>query len=108
MIILPIKKMWFDMVKSGEKLEEYREIKPYYTSRFLNELGFPKTEQESVMELLRQMEAKKPFTVLFRNGYSKSSPSFTAQCYLSIARGKEKWGGVPQTDYYVLRIASME
>ena len=34
MLTLPIKKKWFDMIKSGEKKEEYREIKPYYTSRF--------------------------------------------------------------------------
>ncbi len=24
---------WFDMIASGEKLEEYREIKPYWTKR---------------------------------------------------------------------------
>ena len=34
MLTLPIKKKWFDMIKSGEKKEEYREIKPYYVSRF--------------------------------------------------------------------------
>lgn len=27
MLILPIKKKFFDMIKSGEKKEEYREIK---------------------------------------------------------------------------------
>ena len=27
MLILPIKKKWFDMILSGEKKEEYREIK---------------------------------------------------------------------------------
>ena len=30
MLTLPIKKKWFDMILSGEKKEEYREIKPYY------------------------------------------------------------------------------
>lgn len=25
---------WFDMIASGEKTEEYREIKPLYTNRF--------------------------------------------------------------------------
>ena len=29
MLTLPIKKKWFDMIVSGEKKEEYREIKPY-------------------------------------------------------------------------------
>ena len=27
MLTLPIKKQWFDMILSGEKKEEYREIK---------------------------------------------------------------------------------
>lgn len=108
MIILPIKKKWFEMIKSGEKPEEYREIKPYYTVRFLKELGFSKTEQESVIELLGQMEARKPLTILFRNGYSGNSPSFMASCCLSIGRGKEKWGGDPEKDCFLLRIASQD
>lgn len=29
MLTLPIKKKWFDMIISGEKKEEYREITPY-------------------------------------------------------------------------------
>ncbi len=39
MLTLPIKRMWFDMVASGEKKEEYREIKEYYDSRLLNAFG---------------------------------------------------------------------
>lgn len=33
-LTLAIKKEWFDMIASGVKREEYREIKPYYDSRF--------------------------------------------------------------------------
>lgn len=36
MLILPIKKKWFDMILRKEKLEEYREIKPYYHKRLGN------------------------------------------------------------------------
>lgn len=36
MLTLSIKKQWFDMIASGVKKEEYRDIKPYYTSRFMN------------------------------------------------------------------------
>lgn len=31
---LILKHKWFDMIASGEKKEEYREIKPYYENRF--------------------------------------------------------------------------
>lgn len=36
MLTLPIKNKWFNMILSGEKKEEYRELKPYYISRFKN------------------------------------------------------------------------
>ena len=34
MLTLPIKRMWFDMIPSGEKKEEYREIKEYTTADY--------------------------------------------------------------------------
>lgn len=36
MLTIPIKKKWYDMILSGEKKEEYREIKPYWEVRFGN------------------------------------------------------------------------
>lgn len=45
MLVLPIKKKWFDMIASGDKEEEYREIKPYWTSRFMKALGIQKTDR---------------------------------------------------------------
>lgn len=32
---LPLKKEWYDMIESGEKREEYREIKPHWSKRFV-------------------------------------------------------------------------
>lgn len=39
MLTLPIQKKWYDMILSGEKKEEYREIKEYYETRFQNLFG---------------------------------------------------------------------
>lgn len=94
MLILPIKKKWFDMILSGEKKEEYREIKPYYRSRlrnegFLDQYGLPTLHQGQV---------------LFRNGYAGSSPSFEALCSLDIKTGRPEWGAEPNTEYYVFKI----
>lgn len=36
MLVLPIKKKWFDMIACGEKKEEYRKIKRYWITRFNN------------------------------------------------------------------------
>ena len=36
MLIFPLKKEWYEKIKSGEKTIEYREVKPYWTKRFIN------------------------------------------------------------------------
>lgn len=95
MLVLPIKKKWFDMILSGEKKEEYREIKPYYDSRF-NKLW---------KGSLIGGNAKR--NIMFRNGYSKNSPSFIAECTLKIDYGNTEWGAEPNTKYYVLSIENI-
>jgi len=52
-LILPIKKKWLDMIFSGEKGDEYREIKPYWTVRIVRWLGFPVSETETGKEYYR-------------------------------------------------------
>lgn len=91
MLILPIKKKWFDMIVSGEKTEEYREIKPYYFTRFRNIWGYPAYWGE-------------PHRIGFRNGYSSESSLIIAECTLATRKGKPEWGAEPNTDYYVLTI----
>ena len=110
MLTLPIKKKWFNLILSGEKREEYREIKPYYTKRFQkilaphspgkNDAQHGKWEDEC--RAGRYME--KPFTLAFRNGYSSKSPTFEAHVSLSIGAGKPAWGAEPGREYYVLQI----
>ena len=54
---LPIIKRYFDLIKAGEKKEEYREIKSYWTKRFKDFL------------------VQKPFDyICFRNGYGRKVP----------------------------------
>ncbi len=33
---LPLKKEWYEMIESGVKTEEYREIKPYWDKRLVD------------------------------------------------------------------------
>ena len=56
MITLPIKKVWFNMIASGEKGEEYRNETPHYKAIFDKRIG---------------VSTK----VKFRNGYRRDSPS---------------------------------
>lgn len=80
------------MILSGEKKEEYREIKPYYDSRF------EKLWQGSLIG------GKAERKIMFRNGYSKNCSSFIATCTISKGTGNQEWGAEPGKQYYVLQI----
>lgn len=98
MLVLPIKKQWFDMILSGEKKEEYREYKEYYTTRFSKVFdmcdGFPVTDE------VRELK--------FRNGYHTDSPSFVAECRLRVDEGRTEWGAEAGVVYYVLEIVNIK
>lgn len=94
MLILPIKKKWFNMIASGEKTEEYREIKQYYYKRFetiglIDKFGLPVVNEA---------------WVVFRNGYNPKNPQIKARVTLDIKGGKPEWGAELGVEYYVLRI----
>lgn len=95
MLTLPIKKKWFDMIKSGEKKEEYREIKPYYDSRF----------SKIFDSMFWEINTAK---ICFRNGYKSNSPKIICECKLSQRKGKPEFGAEPNKVYYVLKILSVE
>ena len=54
MLTLPIKRQWFDEILSGTKTIEYREIKPYWTSRFMKVTGIEVDPEEAVWKLKRR------------------------------------------------------
>ncbi len=107
MLVLPIKKKWFDMIRSGEKKEEYREIKPYWTSRFVNDLLKRPNNYEYIFEAESDIE-RQEYEVIFRNGYKNGSPQIKCKCILHTGQGKEEWGAEPGKKYYVLEILEVQ
>ncbi|HIQ91023.1 MAG TPA: ASCH domain-containing protein [Candidatus Coprosoma intestinipullorum] len=101
MLILPIKKKWFDMIKSGEKKEEYREIKQYYTSRFC------KAYDHNVSIGAIHKPLKTHETIMFRNGYSSEIPAIKCEVEITRGYGREDWGAEPDKKYYVLKILNV-
>ena len=100
MLVLPIKKKWFDMILSGEKKEEYRETSAYWKVRFSH--VFPMYPHSFIPM------GGVPKKVLFRNGYKADSPAFIAECSLDdIRKGKEEWGAEKDREYYVIKIHSI-
>lgn len=72
---LNLKKKWFDMILSGEKKEEYREVKPYWTKRLKNFLE------------------EKPFDyIIFKNGYQKNAPTMKVELVsINFGWSKTEW-----------------
>ena len=110
MLTLPIKKKWFDMIVSGEKKEEYREIKSYYDNRFMNAFGFLLVGGQMVYGEAAPEEIRKPCPQgdLVQHGYSKDLPEVVCKCTLQFGKGKPEWGAEPGKLYYVLKIEKVE
>lgn len=76
-ITLTLKKKWFDLILSGQKLEEYREIKPYWIRRLLG--NWQDYDEKSVF---RKGDYMMPFgvtAITFKNGYSRNARRFTIE-----------------------------
>ena len=67
---LPLMAKWYEMIESGEKLEEYRENKPYWQKRLLS---------------------NKYDAVKFRYGYTTRTMTFRIK-QIRFGIGKKEWG----------------
>lgn len=95
---LTLKKKWFDMILSGEKKEEYREIKPYWAKRLLWTIE----ESDDEREGFEQYDA-----VEFRNGYSKDAPTMLVECKgISVGIGNPAWGA-PEHPVFIIKLGKI-
>ena len=84
---LTLKKNWFDLILSGEKKEEYREIKPYWEKRLMG---------------------KKYDRIIFRNGYATNAPQFTIKLKsITQGIGKSEWGAEEGKQYFILSLGEI-
>lgn len=107
---LTLKKKWFDMIEDGEKIEEYREIKPFWISRLI-QFPFNKTDKDvgAIMSSLKYFPDNEYFkhydVVKFKNGYQKNAPEMTFFIKeITVGSGVKKWGAVSGTIYFVIRL----
>ena len=106
MLTLPIKRKWFDMIRYGEKREEYRKITPFYKTRFRNAVGM--LNNEKFMAAARQMNLKIFEGIVLRAGYSIESPAMLINGTIRIGTGRKEWGAEENTEYFVIDITSVE
>ena len=67
MLIFPLKKEWYEKIKSGEKTIEYREVKPYWTKRLLKVGIWAKPVDNETASLIKPKPCK------LRLGYTNRS-----------------------------------
>lgn len=114
---LVLKGRWYDMIESGEKPEEYREIKPYWEKRLLDYKGLSDYYQKNHYEL----RIKKLFFphrpvienicgafprgythVRFHRGYTSTTMLFKCEG-ITIGKGNPAWGA-PEEEVFIIKL----
>ena len=106
---LVLKKKWFDMIASGEKKEEYREITPYWAKRITQYFDYPKgCEIDAQMRHVMRsyLDGREIFDgVMFYLGYAKDRPKMYVPIErITIGTGKPEWGAEPGKSYFVIKL----
>lgn len=84
---MPIKKEWFDMILRGEKKEEYREHKPYWSKRLFG-------KNITHLKLINGYGRDKPYLIIELDG-------------IGVGYGKEEWGAIPGEEYFILELGKI-
>lgn len=107
---LPLKAKWYDMIEIGEKKEEYREIKPYWYSRFVKSIN--KLQFGVCCYLNRNLKARHLNTCIdfvdykyveFSYGYTKRRMIKEIE-RISIGYGRPEWGAEPNKICFVIKL----
>lgn len=87
-LYLTLEKKWFDMIASGEKKEEYREMKTYWDVRLA------KYKSGDIVE--------------FRNGYAKDAPRIQVELKdITCGEGRVLWGAPKGKGVYIIRLGKI-
>lgn len=111
---LPLKAKWYKMIESGVKLEEYREIKPYWIKRFFRHFDGSKISKKNAEYLARNLSVLfsavyvgtiryvKYTHVKFSYGCTKRTMTFEIEG-ITIGNGKPEWGA-PAEIVFIIKL----
>lgn len=97
---LVLKHKWYDMIESGEKLEEYRECTRYWAKRLLGYTEFiikPGRLSQRVC-----LSIKKGSKVVFHKGYTNTTMTFNIES-LAYGHGLPQWGA-PKEKCFIIKL----
>lgn len=107
---LVLKGCWYDLIKSGVKREEYREISPYWCKRILHYgHSLPMIYWNKLLKAKKKTPTINmyniPTYVRFRRGYTKESMLFKIDD-ISIGIGKAELGA-PQEEVFIIKFSEI-
>lgn len=99
-LYLPLKKKWFDKIKSGEKLEEYRDgSNSFYWANRLR-------ERTKISDGWKYGDFKHFDRLVFTLGYPKNGDTSRRLEFknpkIKIGEGRPEWGAEPGKLYFVI------
>lgn len=112
-LTLSLNKQWFDMIKSGEKKEDYRECSDYWISRFYKLCGCfeyvftgPRPLGSGPRRKMISCGHLNCDRLVFTLGYPKADDTERRLTFkkprISIGTGRPEWGAVPGKNYFVI------
>ena len=114
---LVLKRKWWDMIASGEKREEYREVCHYWAIRLLNEqyrwysqnIDYPNDfiEDWLCFGLINNDIAFRSYeNVCFHLGYTNNTMTFkiTSMNVMYGEACRQDWGAEPNKYYFVIKL----
>ena len=97
---LSLKKEWYNMIESGIKTEEYREIKPFWCKRLIHD--YDESMEEFGAIIFDNKNFKQYDVVKFSYGYTKRTMTFEIE-NISVGYGNKKWGA-PDNIVFIIKL----
>lgn len=119
---LTLKERWFNLILSGDKKEEYREIKAHYISRLLKQKIQSKFRDDLAWILAGNDEELEPIKYFKDSGFSFKDFDFARLCLayaknrpeidieiknVKIGIGEKKWGAEENELYFVIELGDI-
>lgn len=107
---LSLKHCWYDMIASGKKKEEYREIKPFYMQRLLKYL-YKYCHPDPVLIGHWEQYIKYVFkhydAVRFHRGQG-SRVTMLVECLgITVGKGRTEWGAPEDKEVFIIKLGKI-
>ena len=106
-LFLPLKAKWYNMIESGIKPEDYRDIKDYWIQRLIEiNLFYEFPTREELIEITEEGAIEEYFkdfdAVQFSYGYTKRTMLFECKG-ITIGKGNPEWGAPKEYVFIIKR-----